>query len=164
MQFTVATILALAAGAQAGYAVSSSSTTSAGYPVSTSSSKAPVYPVSTSSSKAAVYPVSSSTTSAGYPVASSNVTYTTEVVTAYTTYCPYATTATIGGKTYTVTEVRWKPSVCDFWGPNSRGGRQLALRVDCSRIGSQNSWRMSSRQKRIHAANMNIPGHHPDHH
>lgn len=33
-----------------------------------------------------------------------NVTYTTEVVTAYTTYCPAATQLTYGGKTYTVTE------------------------------------------------------------
>jgi len=34
----------------------------------------------------------------------SNVTYTTEVVTALTTYCPYATQITHGGSTYTVTE------------------------------------------------------------
>lgn len=31
--------------------------------------------------------------------------YTTEVVTAYTTYCPEATKITHGGVTYTVTEV-----------------------------------------------------------
>ncbi|KPM34311.1 hypothetical protein AK830_g12260 [Neonectria ditissima] len=36
--------------------------------------------------------------------AHSNVSYTTEVVTAYTTYCPAATEITHGGKTYTVTE------------------------------------------------------------
>ncbi|KAF4454462.1 clock-controlled 6 (CCG-6) [Fusarium albosuccineum] len=36
--------------------------------------------------------------------AKSNVTYTTEVVTAYTTYCPGPTEITHGGKTYTVTE------------------------------------------------------------
>lgn len=36
----------------------------------------------------------------------SNVTYTTEVVTALTTYCPSATEITHGGTTYTVTEVR----------------------------------------------------------
>ena len=36
---------------------------------------------------------------------SANVTYTTEVVTAYTTYCPYATQVTVGESTYTVTEV-----------------------------------------------------------
>jgi len=35
----------------------------------------------------------------------SNVTYTTEVVTAYTTYCPAATTISHNGVTYTVTEV-----------------------------------------------------------
>jgi hypothetical protein len=34
----------------------------------------------------------------------SNVTYTTKVVTAYTTYCPYATQITHGTNTYTVTE------------------------------------------------------------
>lgn len=33
-----------------------------------------------------------------------NVTYTTEVVTAYTTYCPEPTTLTHGDKTYTITE------------------------------------------------------------
>lgn len=35
-----------------------------------------------------------------------NVTYVTEVVSAYTTYCPAATEITHGTKTYTVTEVR----------------------------------------------------------
>lgn len=39
----------------------------------------------------------------------SNVTYTTEVVTALTTYCPYATSITHNGQTYTVTEVRRGP-------------------------------------------------------
>lgn len=32
--------------------------------------------------------------------------YTTEVVTAFTTYCPYATSFTHGTSTYVVTEVR----------------------------------------------------------
>ncbi len=36
----------------------------------------------------------------------SNVTYTTEVVTAYTTFCPEPTEITYGGTTYTITEVR----------------------------------------------------------
>jgi hypothetical protein len=36
--------------------------------------------------------------------AHSNVTYTTEVVTALTTYCPASTQITYGGTTYTVTE------------------------------------------------------------
>lgn len=36
--------------------------------------------------------------------ASSNVSYVTEVVTAYTTYCPGPTEITHGGKTYTITE------------------------------------------------------------
>lgn len=35
-----------------------------------------------------------------------NVTYTTEVVTAITTFCPAATTLTHAGTTYTVSEVR----------------------------------------------------------
>jgi len=35
-----------------------------------------------------------------------NVTYTTEVVTALTTYCPEATTFAHAGTTYTVSEVR----------------------------------------------------------
>lgn len=34
-----------------------------------------------------------------------NVTYTTEIVTAYTTYCPSPTAIVHGKKTYTVTEV-----------------------------------------------------------
>lgn len=34
------------------------------------------------------------------------VVYTTEVVTAVTTFCPAATQVTYGDKTYTVTEVR----------------------------------------------------------
>lgn len=34
-----------------------------------------------------------------------NVTYVTEVVTALTTFCPYATTLTHAGSTYTVSEV-----------------------------------------------------------
>jgi hypothetical protein len=36
--------------------------------------------------------------------ASSNVSYTTEVVTAFTTYCPEATTLSFNGQNYTVTE------------------------------------------------------------
>lgn len=35
-----------------------------------------------------------------------NVTYTTEVVTALTTYCPEATVLTHAGSTYTITSVR----------------------------------------------------------
>lgn len=37
--------------------------------------------------------------------AGSNVTYTTEVVQSFVTYCPYATTLTHAGTTYTVSEV-----------------------------------------------------------
>lgn len=35
-----------------------------------------------------------------------NVTYTTEIVTAITTFCPEPTTVEYGGTTYTITEVR----------------------------------------------------------
>ena len=38
-------------------------------------------------------------------MAQTGVVYTTDVVTAYTTYCPEATTLTHGNETYTVTEV-----------------------------------------------------------
>lgn len=41
--------------------------------------------------------------------AQSNVTYTTEVVTALTTYCPYATVLTHAGSTYTISEVYFVP-------------------------------------------------------
>jgi len=41
---------------------------------------------------------------AGAASAYSNVTYTTEVVTAITTYCPEPTTITYGETTYTITE------------------------------------------------------------
>lgn len=37
------------------------------------------------------------------------VSYTTEVVDVYTTYCPYATHLTYAGATYTVTEVSLNP-------------------------------------------------------
>lgn len=37
-----------------------------------------------------------------------NVTYTTEVVTALTTFCPEATTFAHAGTTYTVSEVRFR--------------------------------------------------------
>lgn len=40
--------------------------------------------------------------------------YVTEVVTAYTTYCPAATEITHGGQTYTVTEVRLEGSLARF--------------------------------------------------
>ena len=38
--------------------------------------------------------------------AHSNVTYVTEVLTEYTTYCPEPTTLTYNDVTYTITEVR----------------------------------------------------------
>lgn len=48
--------------------------------------------------------------------------YTTEIVTAYTTYCPAATMVTHGSLTYTVTEVRRFPIEV----PRSRD-REVAL-------------------------------------
>lgn len=62
--------------------------------------------------------------------------YTTEVVTAYTTYCPSATTITHGTKTYTVTEVRWLsgrrrislgPWAGMVWNDRQKPSQQLAL-------------------------------------
>lgn len=44
-----------------------------------------------------------------------NVTYTTEVVTAITTYCPEPTTVEYGGTTYTITEV------CLIWVRTTNG-------------------------------------------
>lgn len=50
----------------------------------------------------------------------SNVTVTTDVVTAFTTYCPEATKLTHNGQTYTVTEVSETPQRDDrsaeLWG------------------------------------------------
>lgn len=51
-----------------------------------------------------------------------NVTYTTEVVTAVTTYCPGPTQITYGGETYTVSEVCWT---------SREGGKgEICYRVD----------------------------------
>lgn len=44
-----------------------------------------------------------------------NVTYTTEVLTAYTTYCPSSTELVHGTKTYTVTEVSQNPKSRQLW-------------------------------------------------
>lgn len=41
-----------------------------------------------------------------HPAANGTIAYTTEVVTAFTTFCPSATEVVHGGSTYTVTEVR----------------------------------------------------------
>lgn len=54
-------------------------------------------------SVAAVAVAAVSGVSAGFSNYTTGVTYTTEVVTAVTTYCPVATEITHGGKTYTVT-------------------------------------------------------------
>ena len=56
--------------------------------------------------------------------ANNGTSYTTEVVTAYTTYCPEATTITHGNKTYTVTSV----SATRKWGNTASretGGARL---------------------------------------
>lgn len=52
--------------------------------------------------------------------AASNVTYTTEVVTALTTYCPEATTFAHAGTTYTISEVRLEEQVHSGFEPEGR--------------------------------------------
>ena len=49
--------------------------------------------------------------------AHSNVTYVTEVLTEYTTFCPEPTTLTFNDVTYTITEVK-----------RAKGGRSAGLR------------------------------------
>ena len=46
---------------------------------------------------------------AGAYATPANVSYTTEIVTVLTTYCPFATTLTHNGKTYTASSVRCIP-------------------------------------------------------
>ena len=46
--------------------------------------------------------------SAHYAQGNGTISYTTEVLTAYTTYCPASTTLVHGDQTYTVTEVSRK--------------------------------------------------------
>jgi len=53
-------------------------------------------------SYAAVAAIMATAVSANYNT--SSPVWVTDVVTAYTTYCPFATEVTLGGKTYTVTE------------------------------------------------------------
>jgi len=55
-------------------------------------------------SAAAVLALVAAVSAGQYPAKNETVVYTTEVVTALTTYCPEATTLTHNGKTYTVTE------------------------------------------------------------
>ncbi|KAL1624782.1 hypothetical protein SLS56_007582 [Neofusicoccum ribis] len=57
----------------------------------------------TTSSAAASVDAASATAAASTTTPAGNETYVTEVVTAYTTFCPVATEITHGGKTYTVT-------------------------------------------------------------
>lgn len=50
----------------------------------------------------------------GAAAPSGGVAYVTDVVTAYTTYCPYATKVTANGAVYTVSEVsNITPPICD---------------------------------------------------
>ncbi len=56
----------------------------------------------TSTATSTATATASSSSGSGLP---SGVTVTTEVVTAYTTYCPVPTTITQGSQIYTVTEV-----------------------------------------------------------
>ncbi|KAF8855510.1 Metallo-dependent phosphatase [Acephala macrosclerotiorum] len=69
-----------------------------------------------SNSTSSAYPTSTSAPGGGWNATVSStatdgcgVSYTTEVVTSYTTYCPGATTFTQGSSTYTVSEVRFLP-------------------------------------------------------
>jgi hypothetical protein len=74
-----------------------------------------------------------------------NVTYTTEVVTAVTTFCPVATEVEVGGSTYTVTEVR----------------RQSLPTTGTAEMPTSESKNDNSNA----LANLSLPtGHHPDHH
>jgi hypothetical protein len=54
-----------------------------------------------------------------WPASNGTVAYTTEIVTALTTYCPEATTLTHEGKTYTATAVRILPHLPPFSSPES---------------------------------------------
>lgn len=56
-------------------------------------------------STVAILAAAATTVSAGYGYSNaSSIVYTTDIVTAYTTYCPAATEVTMGESTYTVTE------------------------------------------------------------
>lgn len=62
--------------------------------------------------------------------AASNVTYTTEVVTAITTFCPAATMLTHAGTTYTITEVRFvNQRGKEYWARGQAGGEERKNRV-----------------------------------
>ena len=82
-----------ASGTGVGY---SSSTSVVVYPTSTTASESGSVSFTGTSTSVIVYPTST---------ASESITYTTEVVTSYTTYCPASTTFVQGSSTYTVSTV-----------------------------------------------------------
>jgi hypothetical protein len=88
--------------------------------------------------------------SAGYYNGTEPV-YVTEVHTAYTTYCPYATTLTYGEKTYTVTEVSF------FLGEDLEADRDVPSIIRYRALRSD--------PKLILKSSLTRPaGHHLDHH
>ncbi|GAO15219.1 hypothetical protein UVI_02006890 [Ustilaginoidea virens] len=100
-------VKALVVAGIAGGAVAQTAPSSSSLPVGTV-----VFPVPTSSSNVGtvVFPVLSAPVSSSSPVGSvlfpalsGNATVVTQVVTAYTTYCPGPTTFAVGSMTYTVT-------------------------------------------------------------
>ncbi len=80
------------------------------------------------------------TVSASYYNASSisYVSYTTEVVSSYETYCPYATTLTYGEHTYTVSEVRW---ILESWG--GHGMSRSSSRLFATDLKGLDNWSSS---------------------
>ncbi|TKA78959.1 hypothetical protein B0A49_02100 [Cryomyces minteri] len=90
---------------------SSSSTASATMSSSSASSTASVVTAASStSSSVAVVSTGSATVSRNATSSSaSGALYVTEVVTAYTTYCPYATSVVVNNKTYTVSSLARLP-------------------------------------------------------
>ncbi|OJD36663.1 mmc protein [Diplodia corticola] len=83
-------------------AASSSAAVSSAAASSAASVKVESAAASTAAASSAA--ASSAAASVVTPTASGNASYVTEIVTAYTTFCPYATELTHNGKTYTVTE------------------------------------------------------------
>jgi len=95
----------------------------------------------------------------------SNVTYTTEVVTAVTTFCPEATELTYGGTTYTITEVRWTNRRRDARGRclgESQGYRYRELPCHFTQTTSL-SRSASSEPEIFKDLSLTITGYHPDH-
>ena len=99
----------------------------------------------------------------------SNVTYTTEIVTAVTTYCPYATQVTYGGTTYTITEVSYQVerytdisslSPCT---PGHRRNGKVFLSAAARVRGYRDGSRDAHEKYRVMLTSRPL-GHHPHHH